>query len=105
MLAWRGTTINTMILAGFAIALGDIVDDAIIDIENVVRRLREHRADGASGPWPASILRASVEVRGAIIFATLIEIVAIVPVLFLRDCPARSSVPWCCPTVWRCWPR
>ncbi len=49
VLAWRGTTINTMILAGFAIALGDIVDDAIIDIENVVRRLRQHRAEGRTG--------------------------------------------------------
>ncbi|HEY3239873.1 MAG TPA: efflux RND transporter permease subunit, partial [Acidimicrobiia bacterium] len=46
VLAWRGTTINTMILAGFAIALGDVVDDAIIDIENVVRRLRQYRREG-----------------------------------------------------------
>ena len=43
----RGTTINTMVLAGFVIALGDIVDDAIIDIENVVRRLRQHRSEGS----------------------------------------------------------
>ena len=43
----RGATINTMILAGFVIALGDIVDDAIIDIENVVRRLRQHRRAGS----------------------------------------------------------
>jgi CzcA family heavy metal efflux pump len=83
VLAWRGTTINTMILAGFAIALGDVVDDAIIDIENVVRRLRQHRAAGNPGSTAGVVLRASMEVRGAIIYATLIEVVAIVPILFL----------------------
>jgi CzcA family heavy metal efflux pump len=84
VLAWRGTTVNTMILAGFAIALGDIVDDAIIDIENVVRRLRQHRAAGRTGSTAGVILRASMEVRGAIVYATMIEIVAIVPVMFLE---------------------
>ena len=83
VLAWRGTTINTMILAGFAIALGDIVDDAIIDIENVVRRLRQHRAEGRKGSTAGVILHASLEVRSAIVYATIIEIVAVVPVLFL----------------------
>jgi CzcA family heavy metal efflux pump len=83
VLAWRGTTINTMILAGFAIALGDVVDDAIIDIENVVRRLRQHRAAGSPGSTAGVVLRASMEVRGAIVYATLIEVVAIVPILFL----------------------
>ena len=84
VLAWRGTTINTMILAGFAIALGDVVDDAIIDIENVVRRLRLHRAAGSPGSTAGVILKASMEVRGAIVYATLIEVVAIVPILFLQ---------------------
>ena len=54
VLYWRGTTINTMVLAGFAIALGDIVDDAIIDIENVVRRLRLDRAEGRRPRKPGS---------------------------------------------------
>jgi CzcA family heavy metal efflux pump len=84
VLAWRGTTINTMILAGFAIALGDVVDDAIIDIENVVRRLRQHREEGTKGSIAGVILSASLEVRGAIVFATLIEVVAVVPVFFLE---------------------
>ena len=84
VLAWRGTTINTMILAGFAIALGDVVDDAIIDIENVVRRLRQHREEGTKGSIASVILSASLEVRGAIVFATLIEVVAVVPVFFLE---------------------
>ncbi len=83
VLAWQDTTVNTMILAGFAIAIGDVVDDAIIGIENVVRRLRQHRAAGAKGSVAGVILRASMEVRSAIVYATLIEIVAVVPVLFL----------------------
>jgi CzcA family heavy metal efflux pump len=76
-------TINTMILAGFVIALGDIVDDAIIDIENVVRRLREHRRTGGTRSTARVILDASLEVRGAIVYATLIEIVAILPIFLL----------------------
>ncbi len=85
VLDWRGTTINTMILAGFVIALGDVVDDAIIDIENVVRRLRQHRRDDSDGRSTARvILDASLEVRSAIVYATMIEIVAIAPVFFLE---------------------
>jgi CzcA family heavy metal efflux pump len=79
----RGATINTMILAGFVIALGDIVDDAIIDIENVVRRLRQHRAEGGTRSTARVILDASLEVRSAIVYATLLEIVAIVPIFTL----------------------
>jgi CzcA family heavy metal efflux pump len=79
----RGATINTMILAGFVIALGDIVDDAIIDIENVVRRLRQHRKVGSDKSTARVILEASMEVRGAIVYATLIEVVAILPIFML----------------------
>ena len=79
----RDTTINTMILAGFVIALGDIVDDAIIDIENVVRRLRQHRREGGTRSTARVILDASMEVRGAIVYATIIEIVAVVPIFLL----------------------
>ncbi len=84
VLAWRGTTINTMILAGLAIALGDVVDDAIIDIENVVRRLRQHRQAGSTRSTAGIILEASLEVRGAIVYATLLEVVAVVPIFFLE---------------------
>jgi CzcA family heavy metal efflux pump len=79
----RGTTINTMILAGFVIALGALVDDAIVDIENVVRRLREARRLGSRKSLPRIILEASLEVRHAIVYATLIEVVALMPVFFL----------------------
>ncbi|MGE5763589.1 MAG: efflux RND transporter permease subunit, partial [Mycobacterium leprae] len=80
--AW-GATINTMILAGFVIALGDIVDDAIIDIENVVRRLRQHRREGGDRSTARVILDASLEVRGAIVYATISMIVAYVPIFML----------------------
>ncbi len=80
----RGATVNTMILAGFVIALGDVVDDAIIDIENVVRRLRQYRREGTDKTTAQIILEASLEVRSAIVYATLIEVVAIAPVFFLQ---------------------
>jgi CzcA family heavy metal efflux pump len=80
----RGTTINTMILAGFVIALGSLVDDAIVDIENVVRRLRQHRREGGGKSVPRVILEASLEVRHAIVHATLIEVLALLPVFFLH---------------------
>ena len=84
VLAWMDVTINTMVIAGLAIALGDIVDDAIIDIENVVRRLREHREQGGSKSTARVILEASLEVRSAIVYATLIEVVAVVPIFALE---------------------
>jgi Cu/Ag efflux pump CusA len=80
----RGATINTMVLAGFVIALGAVVDDAIIDIENIVRRLRLHRKGGGGKSTARVILEASLEVRSAIVYATLIEVMALVPVFFLR---------------------
>ena len=56
-----GTTINVMVLAGFVIALGAVVDDAIIDIENIVRRLRQHRKEGSDKSTATIILEASLE--------------------------------------------
>jgi CzcA family heavy metal efflux pump len=75
------TTINTMILAGFAVAVGVVVDDAIIDMENIVRRLRAWRALGRTTTPLALVLAASMEVRVAIWYATLINIVAVIPVM------------------------
>jgi len=83
VLDMRGATINTMVLAGFVIALGDIVDDAIIDIENVVRRLRQRREAGDVSSTARVILGASLEVRSAIVYATLIEVAAIAPIFML----------------------
>jgi CzcA family heavy metal efflux pump len=80
----RGTTINTMVLAGFVISVGVVVDDAIIDVENIVRRLRQHRLEGSPRSTASIILESSLEVRGAIIYATLIDVVAIIPVFFIQ---------------------
>ncbi len=80
----RGTTINTMVLAGFVIAVGVVVDDAIIDVENIVRRLRLARLAGSDKSTISIILDASVEVRSAIVFATLIDVVTLVPVFFMQ---------------------
>ena len=79
----RGATLNTMILAGLVIALGEVVDDAIIDIENITRRLRQHRRAGSNESIVSIILEASVEVRSSIVFATLIILVALGPVFFM----------------------
>ena len=84
VLAWRGTTINRMILAGLVIALGAIVDDAIVDIENIIRRLRLARMTGSSQSTASIILEASLEVRGAVVYASLIEALALLPIFFLQ---------------------
>lgn len=84
VLVAQGIPINTMILAGLVISVGVVVDDAIIDIENIVRRLRQNRLEGSQRPTAAIILDASVEVRSAIVYATLIDVVAIAPVFFIE---------------------
>src|SRR5688572_435858 len=84
VLAWMDVTVNTMVLAGLVIAPGDIVDDAISDSDHVVRRLREHRKAGGQRSTARVILDASLEVRSAIVYATLIEVIAIVPIFTLE---------------------
>ena len=73
-----------MVLAGLVVAIGVVVDDAIIDVENIVRRLRRARVQGSDISTFRVVLDASVEVRSAITYATVINVVAIVPVLFLQ---------------------
>ncbi len=77
-----GASVNTMVLAGFIIAIGPVVDDAIIDVENIVRRLRERR-EGDTRSTARIILDASLEVRPAIWHATLIIVLAVLPVFFM----------------------
>jgi CzcA family heavy metal efflux pump len=79
----RGATVNTMTLAGLVIALGAVVDDAIIDVENILRRLRQHRREGSDRSTASIILEASLEVRNPIVYATLIIVAAAVPVFLL----------------------
>jgi CzcA family heavy metal efflux pump len=81
----RDTTINVMVLAGFVIALGVVVDDAIIDVQNIVRRLREHRKKDSGKSTAAIVLEASLEVRAPIVYATLIIVAAMVPIFFLTS--------------------
>ncbi|HSF62047.1 MAG TPA: efflux RND transporter permease subunit [Gaiellaceae bacterium] len=83
VLYFRETTVNVMVLAGLVIALGVVVDDAIIDVENIVRRLRQHRAEGDTRSSATIVLEASLEVRGSIVYATLIIFAAMMPVFFL----------------------
>ncbi len=83
VLYWLGATINTMTLAGLVIALGAVVDDAIIDVENITRRLREERGAGGGRSTAAVILRACLEVRSPIVYATFIIVAASIPVFLL----------------------
>ncbi len=78
-----GGSINTMVLAGLVIALGEVVDDAIIDVENIVRRLREARATGDPRSALSLVLEASLEVRSAIVYATMIVLLVFLPVYFI----------------------
>ncbi len=91
VLGWLGYAIDTMALGGLAMAIGEVVDDAVIDVENVVRRLC-----GASGsgrkPWRTVVL-ASLEVRSAVVHATVIVALAFVPVLLLPGITGRLFAP------------
>ena len=78
-----GDTVNTMTLAGLVIGLGAVVDDAVIGVENILRRLRQARRAGAKGLERLVILEASLEVRSPIVYATLIIVAAAVPVFLL----------------------
>jgi CzcA family heavy metal efflux pump len=82
----RGATFNTMVLAGLVVALAVVVDDAIVDVDNLKRRLRQRREAGeeAGGSALATVLRASLEVRRPLVYATLIVALATVPVFFVQ---------------------
>ncbi len=84
LLYWHGDTLNTMTLAGLVIALGAVVDDAVIGVENILRRLRQSRLAGTAKSTSQVILDASLEVRSPIVYATLIIVAAAVPVFLLE---------------------
>ncbi|MEJ6581450.1 MAG: efflux RND transporter permease subunit [Akkermansiaceae bacterium] len=92
---WMGMTINVMTLGGLAIAVGSLVDDAIIDVENVFRRLNENAARPESERQPRLkvILEASNEIRPAMVFATIIIVLAFLPLMFLEGIEGRFFRP------------
>ena len=83
LLDYRGGTLDTMVLAGLVIALGEVVDDAIIDVENIVRRLRLNAEAGEPRSRLSVVLDASIEVRSAVLYGSMIVVLVFLPVFML----------------------
>jgi CzcA family heavy metal efflux pump len=88
-----GATLNTITLGGLAIALGEVVDDAIIDVENIFRRLRENEQLGRPRSAFRVVLDASIEVRSAVVYATFVVALVFVPVLTMSGLQGRLFAP------------
>jgi heavy-metal exporter, HME family len=92
-----GFSINTMTLGGLTIAIGGLVDDAVVGVENVLRRLKQDRPPGAAPHTPARaieiIAKATLEVRSAIVYATLIVVLVLAPLFFLPGIEGRLMRP------------
>lgn len=93
VLNWAGASINTITLGGFAIAIGVVVDDAIIDVENILRRLRENSVLPKPRPLFPVVLDASLEVRSAVVYATFIVAMVFVPILTMSGVQGRLFAP------------
>jgi CzcA family heavy metal efflux pump len=88
-----GLSLNTMTLGGLAIAIGEVVDDAIIDVENIIRRLQENRRRESPLPPLRVVLDASIEVRSAVVYATFAVALVFVPVLTMSGLAGRLFAP------------
>ena len=88
-----GASLDTMTLGGLAIAIGVVVDDAVIDVENIVRRLRENRRSPQPQPFARVVLNATLEVRSAVVYATIAVILVVLPVMTLSGTAGRLFAP------------
>jgi CzcA family heavy metal efflux pump len=97
--AWLGISVNSMTLGGLAVAIGMVVDDAIVDVENVFRRLRENASRPDPQPRLQVIARASGEVRSSIFYATLLIVLVFVPLLGLTGVEGKLFTPIAVATI------